>query len=355
MMRETDATGILAMAIEFPEQVRTNDFWKEHYPELIASRTAIKPFSSADGTEQLSNWESTAQKYRNDPFAGVKERRILKPDESVVDLACNAIQKLLKASEKRLEDIEMIIVCSMFPEHIDEGDSAYIAGQLNYKGICWSLNSMCASSLMALKVAHGLIKAGQHENIIVVSTCTYSRFFDVSTSSSFMSGDGTGAFLVGKLKAGQGVIHTHFSGTSESRGLFYNEIDLGLEAKRGIKFTKGASAQVSHLTQKFLSETVAEFFAGSPYAREEIDFLISFDATAWYSEFVAAEIGFPADRTIDIFPRYANISAVSMIAALYHAAEEHKIKEGDLVLIYNHGITSNVGMMLMRWGDVVLG
>jgi len=347
--------GIAGIAIEFPEQVRTNDFWRENYPELVESRSALNPFSSAEGTENLSNWEAAVQKYKRDPFAGGKERRILKPEESVIDLACNAVRKLLHVSQKTLDDIEMIIVSSMFPEHIDEGDSAYIAGALGYQGMCWSLNSMCASSLMALEIAHGLVESGKYDNIIVVATCTYSRFFDVSTSSSFIGGDGTGAYLVKKLKEQQGVLHSKFLNTAESRRLFYNEIDLSMEAKRGIKFTKGVTDQVTQMTQRFLTDLTSDFFVESPHSIKEIDFFICFNATAWYSDFFCAELGIPAHKTIDVYPRYGNISAVSMVAALYHAAEEKKIKENDLVLVYNHGFTSNSGMILMRWGDVAVG
>lgn len=347
--------GITAIAVHFPDQIRTNDYWLENYPELFSSekKKHAELFADGEKKEGLSNWEVEVAKFRNDPFGGASERRVLDPSDSVVELAVQTIRKLLTASEKSLDEIEMIIVTSMFPEHVDEGDAAYIAGDLDYHGICWNLNSMCASPMLALKLAAGLIESGQHEKIMVVSTCSYSRFFHESKSTSFFVGDGFGAFLIEPVEEPLGVLYTGFTGTGESRGLFFNAIDT--DAQRRVMYTPGSSQMIAQLTQKYLTDLITKFLEESSVSLSEIDFFVSFNATAWYSGFFCKELGIPKGKTIDIFPKYGNISGVSVIAALHEACKENKIKAGDLVLIYNHGFTSNSGLILMRWGEVALG
>jgi len=346
---------ISAIAVEFPEQVRTNDYWLENYPELFTAdkKKHATIFSEGKNTEQLSIWDEEVAKYWDDPFGGAQERRVMQPTDSVVSMACSTIRKVLTASNKQLEEIEMIISTAMFPEHVDEGDAAYIAGELGYQGMCWSLNSMCASPMMALKLATGLIESGQHTSILIVSTCSYSRMFAEHRSTSFMIGDGFGAFLVEATEEPAGVLYSKFTGTAESRGLFYNAIDP--DTQRRIHYTPGSSKLVAELTQRYMKELIAAFFEEHPITTDEIDFFISFNATAWYSAFFCKELGIPPSKTNNIFPKYGNISGVSVIAALHQACQDNQLQKGDLVLIYNHGFTSNAGLLLLRWGDVALG
>jgi acyl carrier protein len=60
-------------------------------------------------------------------------------------------------------------------------------------------------------------------------------------------------------------------------------------------------------------------------------------------------------KAIDLYPRYANIGSVLPLANLYHAAQEGRICENDLVLVYTVGAASTAAATLMRWGDVALG
>ena len=59
------------------------------------------------------------------------------------------------------------------------------------------------------------------------------------------------------------------------------------------------------------------------------------------------------ERTIDLFPRYANVGAPFPLVHLYAAAREGRVRAGDLVMIYTVGSTSSAGATVLRAGPMV--
>ncbi|MCX7595079.1 MAG: phosphopantetheine-binding protein [Fischerella sp.] len=87
----------------------------------------------------------------------------------------------------------------------------------------------------------------------------------------------------------------------------------------------------------------------------DIDFFAFNTPTAWYANVCVQALGISSKRTINLYPRYANIGAVLPIANLYHAAHAGKIREDSLVLVYTKGAAATAAAVVMRWGDVGLG
>jgi 3-oxoacyl-[acyl-carrier-protein] synthase III len=88
---------------------------------------------------------------------------------------------------------------------------------------------------------------------------------------------------------------------------------------------------------------------------DQIDFFLFNTATAWFSSFCVRVLGIDSERTINLYPQYANIGPVLTVANLYHAAQMGKIRENDLVLIYGFGAAGVASASVMRWGNVSLG
>ena len=107
-----------------------------------------------------------------------------------------------------------MIVSSMFPHHIIPGNAVYLAKQLNLECPAFNLDSSCAGALFAIEDAWLRVASGRYKNILVVASCTYSRFCKGEAFSMF-SGDGAGALVVGKLEANQGLIGTGLINTKE--------------------------------------------------------------------------------------------------------------------------------------------
>jgi len=353
------AVGIRAIAVNFPERVRTNDYWKKNYPEFLAEleqkNQKVRLFDN-DSQENI-NWVQAVKPYREDIFRGTLERRILAEGETSLLLECGAIKKVLQASKLEINDVDLLISCAMFSEQLVIGNATLIARELGFRGVAWNLNTSCAGALSALSNAVALVQNQNFNRVLVSLSCNYSKHVEYTNSFSFTVGDGAAAFIVEKLEEGQGLIHSYSTNTYDTCDVVYPKftVDSNGQPRTLITVNKKTVKYATSLFVKYFQKCCTQVLAESQIKIEEIDFFICFAAAAGYADFCALDLNIPKSKTIDIFPMYANISCVSVIAALYHAAELKKIQQDDLVMIYSHGFSGSSVASIVRWGNVALG
>jgi 3-oxoacyl-[acyl-carrier-protein] synthase-3 len=357
-----DPVGIRAIAVSFPSIIRTNDYYRENYPELVAraeQKTLAKLFvpDSASANNDDDIWSQEVAPYMSDPFRGTVERRVLAPDETSLTLEYRAAMDALEAAKLSPDEIDLMLVSSLFPEQVTPGNAAFLAGKLGLQGAAWNIESTCTSVLVSLQTACTLVQTEQYRNVLVVVSTTYSRYTDENDTLAFLSGDGAGAFVVGALKPNQGILGTKIANTAATCGAFYNEFtsDEQGNIKMFIRGGKGASKMFNETTVKFIRLCCHGAIADAGLCLDQIDFFVFNTPSAWYSKVCTRALGIEPERTININPLYANIGPTFPVANLYHAAQVDKIRENDLVLAYTMGSSSNAGASVMRWGDVALG
>ncbi|KYC37952.1 3-oxoacyl-ACP synthase [Scytonema hofmannii PCC 7110] len=354
-----DPVGICAIAVNFPSIVRTNDYYRENYPELIAEaekKTLSRVFSMTDST--FSNeFEREMTPYLSDPFRGTVERRVLGADETSLTLSYKAARDALSAAKLSPKEIDLMLVATIFPEHIVPGNAAFLADKLGLQGAAWNIDSTCSNAIVALQSACALVRAGEYRNVLVVICTNYSYFTDENDTLSFLSGDGAGAFVVSSLKPNQGVLGTKIINTASTCGTFFNELTTDAQGKPRmfIRAGKGAGKVLGDTAVQLLQQCCFGALDAAGVTIDEINFFAFNTPTAWYAKLCTHALGVDFQRTIDLHDRYANIGPMFPLANLYHAAESGKIRENDLVLVYTIGSVSNAGASVMRWGDVALG
>ncbi|MGH8001869.1 MAG: 3-oxoacyl-ACP synthase III family protein [Brasilonema sp.] len=354
--------GIRAISVNFPSIIRTNDYYRENYPELIArseQKTLARLFVPDNST--ISNdddiWSQEVAPYMSDPFRGTVERRVVAPEETSLSLEYGAAIDALEAAKLSPDDIDLMLVTSLFPEQVTPGNAAFLAGKLGLQGAAWNIESTCTSALVSLQSACALVQRQQYQNVLVVVSTTYSRYTDENDTLAFLSGDGAGAFIVSALKEDQGILGTKIANTASTCGAFYNEFttDEQGNVKMFIRGGKGVSKMFNETTVKFIRLCCHGAIADAGLTLDDIDFFVFNTPSAWYSKVCTRALGIDSERTINLNPLYANIGPTFPIANLYHAAHASKIRENDLVLVYTMGSSSNAGASVMRWGDVALG
>ena len=112
------SVGMKALAISVPEHIRTNDFWYENYPHIVAEAEKRiwfwkKPKDSREGGSEAFN--RAMEPYLGDPFRGVKQRRRLPEDGTSLDLESDVARKALAAANLEPEDIGLLICTSFLP------------------------------------------------------------------------------------------------------------------------------------------------------------------------------------------------------------------------------------------------
>jgi 3-oxoacyl-[acyl-carrier-protein] synthase III/acyl carrier protein len=353
--------GIRSLAVSFPNIIRTNDDWIEKSPE-IASRNKPrrvrlpKPAEPSSDNSGLDIWSQEVAPYLPDPFRGSVERRVLAPDESALTLEYRAAKDALEAAQLSPDEVELAIVTSLFPEQIGLGSAAYLARKLELKCPAWNLESTCSSALVALQNACALVRSGEYRNVLVVVSHIGSNSVDEEDTLSRSIGDGAGAFVVDSLQPNQGILGTKIVHTAATCDAYSHELVTDEQGKPRMRTRTGENAST-------LAETAVDFVrsccegaaAAAGVTLDRIDFFAFNTPTAWYASVCTRALGIDPERTINLYPRYANIGPVFPIANLYHAAQAGKIRENDLVLVYTNGAAATAAATVMRWGDVALG
>jgi 3-oxoacyl-[acyl-carrier-protein] synthase III len=350
--------GIRSLAISLPSVVRTNSYYQEKYPELVKTaetKTLCRLMSLTESTPS-NDFELEMMPYLKDPFRGTVERRILGEGETALTLEYRAAKDALNGANLSPSDVDLIIVSSFLPDQLGFGNAAFLARELGLTCGAWNLDASCCSTPIALQTAYALIQAGTYKNVLVVISCTYSRLVDEDDTLSWFFGDGAGAFVVSSLSANQGILGTKAINTS----VLCDKLNVKvIEDKKGNqKFRMKVAKDMNNIIGNTSAEMVRICCEGAAAAAgvtlDDINFFVLNTATAWLASFYTRILKIDPERTVNFYPRYANMGAVVTLANLYHAAQMGKICKNDLVLMYSFGTASSAAATVMRWGDVAL-
>jgi 3-oxoacyl-[acyl-carrier-protein] synthase III len=352
--------GLRALSVQFPRGVRTNQFFRNHHADVVQSieqKAKLKVWSGSEKGDSDSEFDHEMAQYLKDPFRGTVERRVLTPGESSLTLEKAAAEQALEAAGLAPEDVDLMIVVSFLPDSFGLNNAAFLARDLGLKRAAWNLETACAGANVALQTACGLVRAGDYDNVLVVVSCCYSRDTDTHDTISWTVGDGAGAFVIGKVKNGYGRLGQKSVHTGVTCGALWFENYVTPEGKLWFRLLASDSAGklLRDTAKPFLLECCHGALEKADLQLSDVDHFVFNTPTAWYAKFCARSLGVDPERTIDMYPKYANIGPALLPANLFHAAREKRFKPDDIVLLYSIGSISSCGAMVMRWGDVALG
>lgn len=351
--------GIRSLAFGLPSIRLTNDYYTEKYPQLIAraeEKSLARLFSlPGSAPSNIFDWEMLP--YLKDPFRGTVERWVLGPNESSLMLEYRAATDALAAAKLSPEEVDLMLVSSVLPAQIGLGNAAFLARQLGLQGAAWNLDASCGSTPVALQTACALVQAGEYRNVLVVISCTYSRLVDEDDTMSWFLGDGAGAFVVSSLESNQGILGTKTIHTGSMCDLVFCKIanDAHGHPKIRLQMGKQAAKVMREIPLELLCTCCKGAVASAGLSFEQIDFFLFNTPSAWFSRACTHTLEIDPERTLNLYPQYANIGPVLTVANMYHAAQLGKIRENDLVLVFGFGAAGAAAASVMRWGNVTLG
>lgn len=355
------SVSIRSLAINFPQTIRTNDYWLEKFPDLFAQtrQREVRRIPVADLIPTPSGidlWLQEVTPFLADPFRGSVQRRVLTGDESSLLLECQAARSALTAANLTVADVDLAIVSSLFPSDVGPGLATHLAQQLGLCCPAWNLESTCASALIALQTAQAFIQTGTYRQILIVVSHIGSQAVNDADTLSWSMGDGAAAMVVSADRANRGILSMQIVPTIATCGAYTHE--LTIDSHGNPRIQTGTGENVSSLAVT-AADTVRECcqsaVAAAGVSLDRIDYFAFNTPTAWYASVCAKALGIDPERVIDLYPTYANIGPVFPLANLYHAAASGKIRPDDLVLVYANGAGATAAAMVMRWGDVALG
>ncbi|TWT13130.1 ketoacyl-ACP synthase III [Planomicrobium sp. CPCC 101079] len=285
---------------------------------------------------------------------GIKERRIAADNEYTSDISIKAVENLMARYQKTVEDVDMIIVCTMTPDFKTPSVSALVQAKLGIKNTgAIDLNAACAGFAYGMHVANGLVSAGLHKKILVIGAETFSKILDYTDRTTcILFGDGGGAVLVeydelhpsfiASHMGTDGVLGKNLYCTDLSASMFGEDLPVnGFIAQNGREVYKWAVNTVPKGMEALMEKTDLEL--------NEVDWFVPHSANLRIIESICSRSKFPLERAIYSLEHYGNTSAATIPLSLDKGVQEGKFKTGDSLLLYGFGGGLTQAGLLINW------
>ncbi|CRK85188.1 ketoacyl-ACP synthase III [Neobacillus massiliamazoniensis] len=285
---------------------------------------------------------------------GMKERRIAGDNEFASMLAFKAIEDLVENYHKDLIDVDCILVSTTTPDYAFPSVACQIQKKFNIRQTgAIDFNATCAGFTYGLHLANGLITAGLHRKILVITTETLSKVTDYTDRTTcILFGDGAAAVLIEKDEELPSFIATHM-GTNGEGGMHVYRTNLSTTMFGESLGTNGKIVQNGREVYKWASRTlpigIKELLCQAELKMDEINWFVPHSANLRMIESICEKSGFPLDKTLTSVEYMGNTSSVSIPLALQIAINEGKLKNGDTLLLYGFGGGLTHAGHIIKW------
>lgn len=161
----------------------------------IAYYLPEKVLTNADLAAEFPEW--TAEKIANK--VGISERHISAHDETALDMAVSAAEKLFANKIARREDMDFVLLCTQSSEYMLPSSACIVQSRLGLSTHCgaFDFNLGCSGYEYGLVVAKGLIQSGAAKNVLLITSETYTKYLapDDKGNRTIFS-DGAAASLI---------------------------------------------------------------------------------------------------------------------------------------------------------------
>lgn len=297
---------------------------------------------------------------------GIQQRHhIIRGQDTTASMGVKAAEKAIEHAGIHKEEIDFIIFATLSPDYYFPGSGVLVQKELGLKTVgALDVRNQCSGFIYALSIADQYIKTGMYKNILVIGSESQSPGLDMTTRGrnvSVIFGDGAGAALVSREDNPQkGILSTHL----HSEGAHAEELTM-ISPGMGKRWVTDIVAQndpqdtsyfpymngqyvFKHAVIRF-SEVINEGLQANGLSSSDIDMLIPHQANLRISQFIQQKFGLSDHQVFNNISKYGNTTAASIPIALTEAAQEGKIKDGDLVVLAAFGSGFTWGSAIIRW------
>lgn len=285
---------------------------------------------------------------------GIKQRHIAADGELTSDLAIAAAKQALIRAAIDPVDIDLVICATATPDRTFPATAVKIQAGLGItKGAAFDIHAVCSGFVYAMTTADNFLKTGQFKRALVVGAETFSRILDWSDRGTcVLFGDGAGAVVLEAqpqhgTREDRGILSTTIRSDGRYEELLYVDGGPGSTKTTGHLRMNGREV-FRHAVQKIYG-VIEETLVATGYAADEIDLYVPHQANQRILDGIAKKLGVGPEKIVITLSKHGNTSAASIPLALNQAFEEHRVKEGSLVLMEAMGGGFTWGAAVLRY------
>jgi len=288
---------------------------------------------------------------------GIKQRRLVKKNETTADMSTFAIKDLLKKRNLDPNDIDVIIIATITPDMTFPSTAALVQKNLSANN-AWGfdISSACSGFLFALETGSALIKSNRYNKVIVVGADTMSSILDYTDRNTcILFGDGAGAVLLEKSHK-HGIIDSklHIDGNGADflkmeGGGSLNPTTLDTVNNK-MHYVYQNGKQVFKHAIRGMSEVSCEILKRNNLNSNDIQLFIPHQANKRIMDAVANRMGLKPQQMFSNIEYYANTTAATIPICIDEAFESGKISKNNNLIISSFGAGFSWGSMYIKWG-----
>lgn len=285
---------------------------------------------------------------------GIRQRHIAAPGEYTSDLALEAARGALAVAGLEADEIDLIILATATPDNTFPSTATAVQAKLGItQGAAFDIQAVCSGFVYGLAVGDNFIKVGQARNVLVIGAEVFSRILDwQDRGTCILFGDGAGALVMRATENDGGnsdryVLSTHIHSDGRHRDLLY--VDGGPSSTQTVGHLRMSGRDVFKHAVNLLASAVDEALEANAMCPGDIDWLVPHQANKRIMDATLRKLGLPAEKMIVTIDRHANTSAASIPLALAEAANDGRIKPGQIVLVEGMGGGFTWGSAMIRW------
>ena len=321
-------------------------------------RSVVTGFGSYLPKNAVSNAELAKKVNSSDEWirqrTGICQRHLAAEGEMTSDLALAAARPALERAGMAVDDLDLIVVATTTPDETFPATATRVQAELGMtRGAAFDIQAVCSGFVYALAVADNFLQLGQAQNALVIGAETFSRILDwEDRSTCVLFGDGAGAVVLQATegrgdKTDRGLLSTHIYSDGRHHDALY--VDGGPSSTGTAGHVRMNGKEVFRHAVVRMAEAIDAALEKNDLSPSEIDWMVPHQANVRIIDAMAKRLDLPPEKVVITVDRHANTSAASIPLALSEAAQDGRIKQGDLILLEAMGGGFTWGSALLRW------
>jgi 3-oxoacyl-[acyl-carrier-protein] synthase-3 len=308
-------------------------------------------------SKEFPEWDSS----KIEEKIGIRERHIVKENETAVDLAFEAAKKVLNNYDKN--QIDFLILCTQSPDYFLPTSACILQEKLALKSSigAFDFNLGCSGYIYGLAIAKGLINSGISRKLLFITSETYSKHINkLDKVNRSIFGDGATATILEYCDFecildfdlgtdGKGMNNLIISNGGLRNKYLLQEIDILDEFGniRNNNYLYMNGPEIFNFTIETIPVLVQNVLAKNRITIEELDYIVFHQANKYILDYLRKKLRINETKFYNNMINTGNTVSSTIPIALKDCIDKNYIKDGDSVLLCGFGVGYS-------WGGVII-
>ena len=296
---------------------------------------------------------------------GVDKRHVAAEDETALNMAIKAAERLYQNENIKKEDIDFLLFCTQSPDYKLPTSACIIQHQLGLRKDIGALdfNLGCSGYVYGLSLAKGLICSGIAKNVLLLTGETYSKhlhprdkgnrtIFCDAASATVISTSGIakiGNFSLGTDGSGAENLIIKSGGMrcpEKQNDLWFDE--NGNPVSSDYLYMNGS--EIFTFTLDNVPPLVEDVLLRNTITKDEIDLYVFHQANKYMLNFLRKKIKIGSERFYICLSEYGNTVSNTIPIALFNAIDDKTISGKFKVMLAGFGVGYSWGGTVLYFG-----